>query len=427
MIPHDTLFTFSPEEDAQYSLQPALQQQQLLTAPDALDNYSCHSQPHVLEVMEQCSMLLEAFMPWLKTQLPGVSPQWMHDHLLLAAKLHDIGMCGTASMRALLLATDRLYTLLASPGSEPPELIAPYLHTILTEAEASGLTNRTWRDVRYWAEDVPRYETRLLHALLEYHEDVKSAIRKRHAYVSGQFILSHMDALAARYGDSTDLLTVAALAALHSSSSLADASIVPDGRHNDNIRRHIHSLVADARCTDEADRITAEEPFRRVIALAALLRLADARRSGSRLCNMDQSRLICEVSAEGKASLYRLSDGVPEPVPSRIAHEILVSEALTEFGSVSALPVSDGTWHIRHEITVRHAGFPELRDLFARSRLKTYAEEIDTGALVYRLGFTHEIMLHLEGCPPFAGMAAVRRWREEAPWLRESPQKITVV
>ena len=427
MIPHETLFTFSPEEDEQYTLQATLQQHQLLSAPDALDSYSCHSQPHVLEVMEQCDLLLEDFLPWLKTQLPGTSPDWMRDQLLLAAKLHDIGMCGTDSLRALLLATDRLYTLLSAADAQPPELLAPYVRTILTEAEASGLTNRTWRDIRFWAEDIAGNKARFSHALLEYHEDVKSAIRKRHAENSGRFILAHADALQARYGDSADLLTVAALAALHSSSSLADACIVPDGEHIQNIRRHIRTMVAQERSEAEADRITAEEPFRRVIALAALLRLADTRRSGSELRNMDQSRLLCEVSPDGTPRLYKLSGDVPEPIPGRIAHEILVSEALTEFGHVSVLPVSDGTWHIRHEITLRHAGHAALRDLFARSRLKTYAEEIDTGALVYRLGFTHEILLHLEGCPPFAGMAAVRRWREEVPWLRESPLKITVV
>lgn len=427
MIPHETLFTFSPEEEAQYTLQVTLQQRQLLSAPDALDSYSCHSQPHVLEVMEQCHLLLDAFMPWLRTQLPGVSADWMRDQLLLAAKLHDIGMCGTESLRALLLATDRLYTLLSASGPQPQELIAPYLHTVLAEAEASRLTNRTWRDIRRWSEDVPKNEARLLRALLEYHEDVKSAIRKRHAENSGRFILSHLDALSERYGPSADLLSVAALAALHSSSSMADACIVPDGEHVDSIRRHIRTMVAQERSEPEADRITQEEPFRCVIALAALLRLADTRRSGSRLCSMDQTPIVCQVAPDGAIRLYKRSHGVPEPIPGRIAHTILASEALTEFGSVSALPVSDGTWHIRHEITLRCAGFPEIRDLFARSRLQSYAEEIDTGALVYRLGFTHEILLHLEGCPPFAGMAAVRRWREEVPWLRESPLKITVV
>lgn len=427
MIARETLYAFSPEEDRQYNLQLTLQHHQLLTAPDALDSYSCHAQPHVLEVMEQCEMLLTAFTPWLEARLPGTPVDWMRDQLLLAAKLHDVGMCGTASLRALLEATDRLYTLLAMPGDRPPELLAPDLAVILTEAEASQLTNRTWRDVRYWAEDAQRNQPRLLQALLAYHEDVKSAIRKRHAENSGRFILAHTDALQARYGASADLLTVAALAALHSSSSLSDACIVPDGAHYDNIRRHIHAMVTQERTAHEADHITSEEPFRRVIALAALLRLADARRSGSRLCSMDRSRLICEVTPEGKPCVYRLSGGVPEPVPGHMAHEILASEALTEFGDVSALPVSDGSWHIRHEITLRQAGFPALRELFARSRLRTYAEEIDTGALVYRLGFTHEILLHMEGCPPFTAMADVRRWREEIPWLRACPLGITVI
>ena len=127
MIPADKLFSFSPEEDAQYTLQLSLQLNRLLGAPDLLDLYSCHSQPHVLEVMEQCSMLLDALLPWLQEKIPGTSRAWMHDHLLLSAKLHDIGMCGTASLRTLLKATDKgfsetLLDLIANSGKKDSQI-----------------------------------------------------------------------------------------------------------------------------------------------------------------------------------------------------------------------------------------------------------------------------------------------------------------
>lgn len=426
MIPRARLLAFTPEEDAQYTRQITLQQHRLMTAPDALDLYSCHSQPHVLEVMEQCELLLSALSPWLRSCLPGTPPQWMYDHLLLAAKLHDVGMCGTEAHRALLEAADRLFTLLSAPGGAPAALLAPYLCALLTQGQTAGLTTRAWRDVRCWAEDAPRHRPQLLHALSEYHEEVKQAIRRQHAENSGRFILTHADALAAHYGAEVDLLTVAALAALHSGSSLPDACIVPEGPDHERIRQYVHALVSEYRGKAEADRITGDGPFRRVVMLSALLRLADTRRSGSRLMSMDQTRLLCEVDATGQIGLYRLNGSLREAIPMRAAFEILASEALTEFGAVRAYPVSDGTWHICHEITLRNAGSPEIRNLFARSRLRTYAEELDTGALVCRLGFTHEIRLHMEGCPPFAAASAIKRWRTDVPWIKDSSLKIAL-
>ena len=69
MISNEKLYTFTPGENEQYNLQMTLQNSRVLGAQDALDLYSCHSQPHVLEVMEQCALLLEAFLPWLQDSL----------------------------------------------------------------------------------------------------------------------------------------------------------------------------------------------------------------------------------------------------------------------------------------------------------------------------------------------------------------------
>lgn len=424
MIPAHKLFAFTPEEDAQYTLQVTLQQRRLLGAPDALDLYSCHSQPHVLEVMEQCEMLLDAFLPWLREKLPGTSPAWMRDHLLLSAKLHDIGMCGTESLRALLSATDKLHTLLSSPGQESPALTAPYLRIMEAEAPRAGMDNPTWRQTLHLARTAD--EKALLSTLAEYHEQIKQAIRKQHAANSGRYILAHADEFSGHYGPELDMTAVAVLAALHSSSSLDKANIVPEGAHYLRIREHIHRMVTQERSPAEADRITADAPFRRIIHLAALLRLCDTRRSGSRLTNMDQSRLVCEVTGR-QARLYKEKNGLREAIPLRASYEILTSEALTEFGPVTAHPNADGTWHIRHEMTLHHAELPDMLDIFARSRLRTYANEIDTGALEYSLGFTHEIFLHLEGLGPIAAGRVARDWRSRVEWLQESRLQITTL
>ncbi|MBR3764907.1 MAG: hypothetical protein IKK57_10220 [Clostridia bacterium] len=424
MIPHDKLFSFTPAEDAQYTLQITLQQSRLLGAPDALDLYSCHSQPHVLEVMEQCGMLLDAFLPWLQEKLPGVSPAWMRDHLLLSAKLHDVGMCGTPALRALLTATDSLHTLLCTPGQESPAMLRPYLRVLEAEGPRAALNTPAWQQALTLAGTGD--EGRCAAALAEYHEQIKQAIRKQHAANSGRYILAHADELSAHYGPAIDMTAVAVLAALHSSSSLDKASIVPAGKHYDAIREHIRRMVTQERSAAEAERITADDTFRRLIHLAALLRLCDTRRSGSRLTNMDQSRLVCEVTG-GQARLYKEKSGLREAVPLRTSYEILVSEALTEFGPVTAHPNADGTWHIRHEMTLRHAELPDMLDVFARSRLRTYANEIDTGALEYSLGFTHEIFLHLEGIGPMAAGRVAREWRSRIDWLRESPLLITTI
>jgi len=427
MIANNTLFTFTPEEDAQYTLQTTLQQDRLLDADDALDLYSCHSQPHVLEVMEQCDVLLAAFDPWLKAMLPGVPRDWLRDHLLLAAKLHDVGMCGTPALRALLQATDSLHTLLTAPGAEPPALLEPYLLTLREQASPANLATRSWRDVLYYAEDAPRHEKPLIAARAAYHGEIKRAIRKQHAGNSGRWILQHRRALAAHYGPEVDLTAVAVLAALHSSSSLEKANIVPDGEHNARIRSLIRQMVAEEAGEAEAARITADEAFQRLVYPAALLRLADTRRSGSRLTNMDQSRLLCEVDPTGHISLCKVKDGLREAIPLRPSFEILASEAMTEFGTVAVYPNADGTWYVRHDVTLHHAEQDLIRRMFAQSRLQSYANELNTAALVSRLGFTHEIRLHLEGCKPLASGTAVKAWRSEAPWLKDDPLILTTI
>ena len=425
MIPADKLFSFSPEEDAQYTLQLSLQLNRLLGAPDLLDLYSCHSQPHVLEVMEQCSMLLDALLPWLQEKIPGTSRAWMRDHLLLSAKLHDIGMCGTASLRTLLKATDKLYTLLSAPGQADPALTAPYLRVLEAEAHHAGMDNPTWQQVLELYRSAAGQKT-LTAALAQYHEQVKMAIRKQHAANSGRYILAHADEFSAHYGPEIDMIAVAVLAALHSSSSLDKANIVPEGRHYECIREHIREMVTRERSAAEAERITADAPFRRIVYLAALLRLCDTRRSGKRLTNMDQSRLVCEVTGR-EARLYKEKSSLREPIPVRASYEILVSEALTEFGPVTAHPNADGTWHIRHEMTLHHAELPDMLDIFAHSRLRTYANEIDTGALEYSLGFTHEIFLHLEGLGPMAAGRVAKDWRTRIDWLQQTPLMITTL
>lgn len=424
MLTTEQLRTFTAAEDERYTLQVTLQRSRILGAADSLDLYSCHSQPHVLEVMEQCDKLLTAFAPWLKEKVPGVSPAWMRDQLLLAAKLHDVGMCGTDVMRDLLAATDGLYALLCADQMDAA-VMHPYLAVLRTRARDAALTTDTWMELVRLAADPVGHARLMLPVLAAYHEEIKSAIRKQHAANSGRYILSHAEEIAAHYGPDIDVATVAALAALHSSSSLDKANIVPDGEHYDLIREHIRNMVQTHLSAAEAARITDHTHFRRIVHLAALLRLCDTRRSGSRLTNMDQARLVCEVR-EGRPSLYKEKDGLREVIPLRSSFEILASEALTEFGPVTINRTTQG-WHIRHEITLHHAEVDDLRAIFASSRLKSYANEINTGALVYRLGYTHEIFLHLEGLPPFAAAQAAKRFRAETDWLRDSPLQIVVL
>ena len=288
------------------------------------------------------------------------------------------------------------------------------------------MTNDTWMTFLRLSGDLTGNRKLLLTTLAEYHEQIKQAIRKQHAANSGRYILAHADELSACYGADIDIPTVAALAALHSSSSMDQTDVVPDGADYDFIRDHIHCMVREELSAAQADRVTRDEHFRHIVHLAALLRLSDTRRSGSRLTNMDQSRLVCEVTG-GQVRLYKEKDGLREAIPHRTAFDILASEALTEFGPVTAHPVSDGTWHIRHEMTLRHADLPDMQRIFASSRLKSYAEEIDTGALVYRLGYSHEIFLHLEGLSLLTGDKAVEKLRAEVDWLRESPLQIVTL
>ena len=426
MIPHWKMYTFTPQEAAEYDLQGELRQYRVLGAPDMLDLYSNHSQDHVREVMEQCDVLLTGFADWLAVNLPGTDPDWMHDHLLLAAKLHDIGMCGTEPLRQVLQATDSLHSLVTAGGENPSRAMASSLRDLRSAQDDPRLGLPSTGDIHRMLMDPGTPRDTLLSALADYHEQIKRAIRRQHAENSGRWVLSHLEELRAHYGPSVDFVTVGALAALHSSSSLEDACIVLQGEDGERVRHHLRQLITQEVSAEEAARITTGEAFRRVVYLSALLRLADTRRQGSRLTAMDGARLVCRI-VNGHLRLYREQGGIREEIPLRMSYEILASEAMTGFGPVTAFPNADGTWHIRHEMTLHHAEIPAVGDLFARSRLKTYAGEIDTAMLNYPLGCSHEIFLHMEGVGPIAAGQIVKNWREAVDWLTASPLQITVL
>lgn len=365
---------FTAQERALYDAQRAIYTHTLTQSRDELDGYSCHSLPHIEEVMDETQNLFRALTPWLCACLPDDSPTGMLQHLLLGAKFHDVGMAGSPDMRRLLDNIDTQYQLARSGALSAARSLRALHAEMVQLAQALDMQTPSYAAAEYRAAH-PGSAAQLMQALARYHDEIKTQIRLRHADTSGQFILERREALAACYGDEFDWVEIALLAALHTGSA-------------DDSRLVGHTRVSKAYMLDfvrrfgqRGDDAVVEKKWQRILMEATLLRLADGRRSGSRMRMLDLSTPHVRRAPDNRLHLLIERDGVlRQPQLSR-SHDILLAERLVDCGSVSLAQDGDGRWQMTHELLLSHADTQDAQQLFLTRFLPTYVEELRSALL----------------------------------------------
>lgn len=411
MPSYERIFTFTKHEEETYQLQTRITCHELRDASDELDCYSCHSQPHIWEVMRECTLLYRALMPWIQKELPNVDTQWMYEHLLLGAKFHDIGMAGTEKQRALLDAVDELRLWLEGNVASSKAHMCK-CEGLCRLAEEAGFTSYALRSFLYWYSrtDALRRQKELCYALDECHDDIKRAIRENHARVSGEYIFEHLDELRMNYGEHIDFSAVALIAAMHSNMERYCGRVALAGEDIERLNDFSREFLSAWLDISAIERFFRGDRMKRIVVLATLLRLADTRRNGKLLQSLDGKRIHCRVTASGDVLLYKDNRGSQEQIAVAKAYEILVAEACSTFGDVRMFSMTDGRWRVEHEISLEHANHAEIQRLFLGSRMQSYFREINTGSLAPDFGFLHVIRLHLQGCAPDECVKIIEDW-----------------
>ena len=404
----EKLFAFSPEEEAEYRRQITVLCQRLPSSKDCYDTYSCHSLPHVREVMGEADRLFGAMRPWLSAYIPADRMESARLHLLLAAKLHDIGMAGTENMHLLLDEADRLYYHADGAGEKKMDVRAA-CGRMASLAESESMVTGTCKLILNTMPDGSLPAGKLKQALAAFHDEIQSAIRKRHAETSGRYILKHRGELTARYGPETDMGKTALIAAHHSNS-------VPD----DGGKQPFGSLFTEAYCRrfllrygteEESERLCVPASLEEIFALASLLRLADCRRSGSKMCMIDLSPISVDRTPGGRFVLYRLRSGVRENLAFNISLSIILSEACCDFGAVALTGDGENGWRMTHEMTLKYADDASIRELFQSNRIPSYVDELSSAMLKPSGRLTHELRVFAPGLDA----AAAAAWAERIP------------
>ena len=385
---------FSEEDRQAYERQIAVLCSSLPESEDQLSDYSCHSVPHIQEVMAEADRLFAALEPWLKVYLPESSLPAVHRHLLMAAKYHDIGMAGTPEQRQALETVARLYAIADGAGfSAAPVRSAQ--EALARQAKAAGLETGRLNRVLLWRPNGPAAVQSLKQACCQFFDEVKKTIRNQHAEISGRYLLAHRQELAERWGDAFDWAEVALAAALHSNSA------------RDHIdRAALNASLSEAYCRqflrtygapEDESRLCSKPALVRVFLEATLLRLADARRSGKNLRMMDLSPITVEQTPGGRYALCQEKNGVREPLSFDQSREILLSEACSDFGPVALAGSAQTGFHMTHVFNVRFFCDEYIRNLIRDMRVPSYISELSSALLSPTRTLDHVFQIQAEG------------------------------
>ena len=387
----ERLYTFTPEENAQYDLQTELPAYRLRESRDTLDGYSCHSQPHVLEVMDEADRLFAALEPWLAEEADMPPMPLARRQVLLAAKLHDIGMCGTPEMRAVLAAADEAHQLaeagLMGPVREKIRRLTELTARAGMRTPSANMLMAGWNDA-YTASG----RSRLMDTLARMHDEVKDGIRRVHARTGGRYVLRHRERFEKDYGPEPDWTEIGLLVALHAGGSQQRV----DQPEADNATGQYIRELLTGYAPEELERCMQPDALRRLYRKAAIVRLADTRRSGHRMQMLDRSKVVVEKAPDGTLRLYSEKQGVRQPMIYHMSAEILLAEVCVEFGGLRLERDADG-WLLSHDLLLKHSDVEQVRRLFAASRLETYCDELLTGLLSPASGMRHRLCIVLEG------------------------------
>lgn len=399
-LPEDSrVFGFSSEGEQIYNLQITVLQTGLLGAPDELSNYTCHSIPHVREVMQQAEYLFDVLHDWITDEI-GLSVSELPEarvHLLLAAKLHDVGMCGTERLRKLLVHTDNMYHCFLGSScvdADRRRKDCTALERFAREADeellgwdrADKLMNGLCS--RILCADPQR--TNMSELTAQYHETVKNAIRRHHGENSARWTAVNRDVLESRYGADIDWNEVAVLVAMH----------------NGGFKHHVDAEGNQKQWLDycgalcsrtglDATFLLDRHTQRRVLALASILRLADQRRSGSGLLTLDQRPIQVVVKADGGLQAEYEYAGVTRRLGLSKSNQIILSEKLNEFGEV-ALNRREDQWMMTHTLHFAMPGNKAARMLLIGKRIPGYMKEIQESLFRVCYGFGHVLCIRLE-------------------------------
>lgn len=387
-------FIFHEFEDKLYTAQKRFQEYKLFSAKDALDLYSNHAQPHIVEVMEQCFVLFYSMEEWIKERLPQMDRELLFRHLLTAAKLHDIGMAPTDEKIELLSAIDEMYTFTVTRTRDSSQL-KMLCQKLISAAERAGLKSdcriRVISAICSMSVISREGWKKLPLELAAKHDEVKQSIRKLHAPVGGLIVLDNAQKIKACYGNDLDIIMIASLINLHSTSSTACTAIGYDDLElREKTAECIRNLLAQRSLDLPSDQMW----LNAVVTLSTLLRLADARRSGTRMTSIDGSRLFYKCKDEN-VDLYVERNGIVQRITDRTARSILLSECSTDFGDVRLIS-KDNRWEMQHELHVHGWSCAELRRLIFEKRLPSYIDELSTAELASSGKVSHLIKLKVD-------------------------------
>ncbi len=371
---------FHQDEEEIYNLQIKILGRKLVGSDDGLSDFTCHSIPHIREVMEQCDMLFSVMQNWLIEEI-GFSEEDLPSakkHLMLAAKFHDIGMAGTKSLRDLLIHVDKMYYSYLNPSFDLKEM-----HSRLT-AEFKRLVETAENDISGWDRKSKLYDDRLYGRILgsdpycenmtglisKYHDMVQKTIRASHGESSFRWIIENKKKLADRYGNDLNWEFIALLAGLHTNSFLSHTD--PEGKP------HSCGEYCDKLCKlMEIHPVFLEDPkeFNHFQALAGILRLGDQRRSGSRARSLMQKNIQIIKKMDGKLCAAFENDGSWYYLQTKKANDIILSEQLNEFKKV-VLEKNNDCWQMTHHMIYTTYDQMDTRKILLTNRIPSYTEEI---------------------------------------------------
>ena len=383
---------FYPDEIDAYKLQIEVLSRDLPGALDELSNYSCHSIPHIQEVMEQSDYLFRLLQNWLTKEI-GFSEEELdlaRIHLLLAAKFHDIGMAGTESMRQLILHVDKMYTSYAASRFVSPAMANAFNEQLSNLAEISEKECSRW-------DKMPELYGTLCRAILgadqnkinnndlisKYHDLVKKAIRKYHGETSARWIVEHKDVLKMRYGNDLQWDLIALIAALHTGNFYHHV----DDRNTRRDCQEYCEYLCSSIGMDSSIVINCQT-FKRVQVLASILRLADQRRCGSRLLTLTGKEISVVKTYTGALKVEYVADGIKRHLHINQSNEIIVAERLNDFGRII---VNEGNncWNLCHEMFFYPVDDIVSEQLLVFRRIPSYVKEINDSLLGNAQMFHH--------------------------------------
>lgn len=393
------IFLFYQDEVEAYELQKSVLSRNLPGALDELSNYTCHSIPHIQEVLDQSDYLFQGLQGWLIQDVGFAESELdiARIHLLLAAKFHDIGMAGTEHMRQLVSHVDKMYSSYVSNRSLTSSIVGIMNQQLLRLAEISENECSLWDNMPELYGPLCRailgadiHQANYSDLLSRYHELVKNVIRKCHGEISARWIIEHRTTLKKRYCAKIDWDLVALIAALHTGSFYHHVDDHKMNRTCKDYCEYLCTILGMSKAIIEDERC-----FKKIQALASILRLADQRRSGSRLLTLSGNDISVIKTHTSSLQVEYTAHEARRHIHINRSNEIIISERLNDFGHV-IVSRRNNQWDLCHELQFCPVDEMVSWQLLILRRIPSYVSEINDSLLGDDASFHHvlDISLH---------------------------------